>query len=72
MSAHDLSTVGIGYTLATGRLFCDFPEFQKYAEHLLDRPILTHEFGEKHLWDELRAAFEWMVTDVSAVIEGRA
>ena len=31
-------SVGIGYTLATGRLFCDFSEFQRYAEELLGRP----------------------------------
>jgi hypothetical protein len=57
-SPGELATVGIGYTLATGRLFCDFAVFQSYAERLLGRPILTHEFATKALWTELREAFE--------------
>ena len=55
------SDVGIGYTLATGRLFCDFAEFQRWSEALLERPILTHEFADETTWSELRTAFEtWM------------
>ena len=51
-----------GYTLATGRLFCDFPAFQEYASDLLDRPLMTHEFADAKVWDELREAFEAAVT----------
>lgn len=58
-----LDDVGIGYTLATGKLFCDLPEFQKWAEALLERPILTHEFAGEAMWDELRVAFETAVVE---------
>ena len=51
-------SVGVGYTLATGRLFAPMAEFHVFAEVLLGRPILTHEFGEDDLWTELREAFE--------------
>lgn len=50
--------VGIGYTLATGRMFCDVSEFHSWAEKLLGRPIFTHEFGDHETWDELRSTFE--------------
>lgn len=53
--------VGIGYTLATGRLFCDFGEFHAYAERLLGTPILTHEFADIRTWERLRANFELQV-----------
>ncbi len=53
-----MSEIGIGYTLATGRLFCDVSEFHSFAERLLDRPIFTHEFADDELWDELRSTFK--------------
>ena len=52
------NTAGVGYTLATGRLFAPMDEFHPFCEELLDRPILTHEFGDSHVWAELREAFE--------------
>jgi hypothetical protein len=53
-----MSDIGLGYTLGTGRLYCDMAEFHRFAEKLLDRPILTHEFADERVWAELRAAFE--------------
>lgn len=53
-----MSEIGIGYTLATGRLFCDIAAFHAYAERLLGRPIWTHEFADEDLWRELRDRFE--------------
>ena len=50
--------IGIGYTLATGRLFCRAPDFHAFAEALLDRPIYTHEFVGETLWTQLRERFE--------------
>ena len=58
-----MTDVGIGYTLATGRFFCAFSDFQAWAEKLLDRPILTHEFAIKDTWTELREAFETEVQE---------
>jgi len=52
----------IGYTLGTGRLFVDIAKFHEYAERLLGRPILTHEFGEPETWAEMREVFEGQVT----------
>jgi hypothetical protein len=48
----------IGYTLATGRLLCPIADFHAFAETLLDRPILTHEFADQRTWAELRQVFE--------------
>jgi hypothetical protein len=56
--AYELDTVGIGYTLATGRLFCNWIGFTFWAEDVLGRPILFHEFADSETWDELREAFE--------------
>jgi hypothetical protein len=50
--------IGIGYTLATGRLFCPISDFHEYAETLLGRPIHTVEFADKKLWAEMRETFE--------------
>ena len=55
--------VGIGYTLATGRLFCDIGAFHEYAEQLLARPMLTHEFADRALWNEMRERYEALVTE---------
>jgi hypothetical protein len=61
--------IGVGYTLATGRLFCRMDRFHAYAEKLMQRPVLTHEFGSAELWDELRQRFERCAADC-AVNEG--
>lgn len=59
--------IGIGYTLATGRLFCDFHEFHSYAEKLIAQPIMTHEFGDQATWDKLRARYESLVRELSTI-----
>lgn len=54
----------IAYTLATGRLFCEFAEFQLAVEGLLGRPVLTSEFGSGGtVWEEARAEFERQMTE---------
>lgn len=52
-----------GYTLATGRLFCDFGAFQEYASDLIGRPLMTHEFADRAVWDELRETFEAAIAE---------
>lgn len=54
---------GVGYTLGTGRLFCEMGEFHRFAEAVLGRPILTHEFGSSKVWQEVREAFETHVLE---------
>lgn len=56
--------VGIGYTLATGRLFCDIGLFHAYAEGLLFRPVMTHELADPSLWVEMRKRYEALVTEM--------
>jgi hypothetical protein len=55
-------SVGVGYTLASGRLFAPMNEFQLFCERLLNRPILTHEFADEATWAELREKFETEIT----------
>lgn len=50
--------VWLGYTVATGRLFCDISVLHAFAERMLGRPIFTHEFGDEQTWRELRDAVE--------------
>lgn len=40
----------------TGVMISDMESLQNYAEKVLDRPILTHEFGDEELLSELREA----------------
>jgi hypothetical protein len=64
---HPFTTeIALGYTLASGRLFCSIVEWQAYAENLLGRPILTHEFADEELWDQLRGSFETLAIQASA------
>lgn len=30
-------------------------DFHEFAEKLLDRPIMTHEFADSKLWDKIKA-----------------
>jgi len=54
----DTHLLGLAYTIATGRLFTPFEEFQVFAEKLLGRPVMTHEFADHDTWVELRGALE--------------
>jgi hypothetical protein len=65
------TAMGIGYTLASGHLFTDFAAFQHFAEDLLNRPVMTHEFADKELWNEMRSRFEVGVKDALADTPGK-
>lgn len=55
----ELNLIGIGYTLATGKMYCDsMSHFHEFAEELMGGPIYTHEFASKTTWERLRRAFE--------------
>lgn len=43
-------------TAYTGIMATDFDSFHKYAEEVMGRPIWTHEFSVKAVWDELKEA----------------
>ena len=38
----------------TGFLMCDFGYVQEYIEKKLGRPVWTHEFADKNIWEEIR------------------
>lgn len=38
----------------TGVLMCDFGDMHEYVEKKLGRPIWTHEFADKNVWEEIR------------------
>ena len=38
----------------TGILCGDFNEFHKYVEEKMGRPVWTHEFANKTLWEVIR------------------
>jgi len=65
----NLDTYGpeFGYTLATSRLFCDFALFQEWASDLVGRPLMTHEFADAAVWEEVRAAFEEHISERAGV-----
>jgi hypothetical protein len=54
---------GIGYMLATGKVFCPLDEFHAFAEELLGRPVMTHEFASQLTWAEMRDRFEEQAVD---------
>jgi hypothetical protein len=41
-------------TAYTGILIGAFSDFHQYAEEVMERPIWTHEFADKDVWNELR------------------
>lgn len=38
----------------TGTLFVSFPVFHKYVEEIMGRPVLTHEFTNKSVMEEIK------------------
>lgn len=38
----------------TGFLMSDFNDMHEYIEKKLGRPVWTHEFANKSIWDEIR------------------
>lgn len=37
-----------------GVLMCDFSDVHKYIEEKLERPVFSHEFAGKRIWEEIR------------------
>ena len=40
----------------TGYLMCDFSDMHKYIEEKMDRPVWTHEMGDKKIQSVIRQA----------------
>ena len=40
----------------TGNLLCDFSALHTYVEEILNRPVFTHEFGNKDIVEEIKNA----------------
>lgn len=40
----------------TGYLMCGIDELKDYIEEKLNRPIMTHELGDKLNWEDIREA----------------
>ncbi len=55
-------------TAYTGILMCNFSDMQEYADKLLKRATLTHEFGSEKFQDKLKelckAEFMAIVTNI--------
>jgi len=43
-------------TIKTGKKLCEFYKLHQFAEWILNRPLMTHEFTQEKLWKELRRA----------------
>jgi len=50
--------IGIGYTIATGRLYTNFNALIAAAEDIMGRPVSPLEFGSEAFMAELRETFE--------------
>ena len=42
-------------TAYTSQLIGEFSDFHKYAEEILGRSIMTHEFSDKEFFDSIKA-----------------
>lgn len=38
----------------TGYCICNFADVHEYIEKKLGRPVWTHEFADKNIWEEIR------------------
>lgn len=38
----------------TGYCMCNFSDVHEYIEKKLGRPVWTHEFADKSIWEEIR------------------
>jgi hypothetical protein len=45
---------GAVLTAFTGKMIGSFSDFHEYAEEILERPIMTHEFGWPDVWEPLK------------------
>lgn len=42
----------------TGVLMCKFEDMHRYIEHVLDRPVFTHELGSVRLVEKIKNAIK--------------
>lgn len=49
---------GIVLTGYTGLLMCSFSDFHEAVEARLNRPVFTHEFGDKEFSQELKSIYK--------------
>lgn len=49
---------GIVITGFTGLLACPWDAFHEDVEKRLGRPVFTHEFAEKPMWEEVKEAYK--------------
>jgi len=49
---------GIVLTGYTGVMCCSLADFHKDAEKRFDRSILSHEFGSKEMWIQVREIYK--------------
>jgi hypothetical protein len=50
MTKHEAAVI----SLVTGTLCCDFGDMQAYAEKIMERPLWTHNFGDKELVETMQ------------------
>lgn len=50
-----------GQVMLTGE---DFGIFHKYVEHILKRPVYTHEFGSENVMDEIKEKSKYDFIDI--------
>lgn len=51
-------------TAYTGIMIGSIEHFHKYAEEILTRPVMTHEFGFPETWEELKEASKYDFMDI--------
>lgn len=54
----DLEKMGIGYSIASGRLFCKIEDLQPAIEELLGRKVYNFELANNYMWAQVQRAFE--------------
>lgn len=60
-------------TLFTGIMFSkDFSSVHSLAEDLMQRPIMTHEFADEKLWDEIKNKIKPQFMDVLTKLQEQA
>lgn len=42
----------------------DFADVHKFCEELLERPIFTHEFADKKVWEQIKAKCEPLILEM--------
>lgn len=49
----------------TGICFSSFRDIHEFAERTLGRPILTHEFADEKLWEQLQDKLRPMIEEIA-------